>query len=91
MTDWISVKDRLPDDDEDVNLRVRFTWVINGMKKMKYVMAFVGNWQPYGWCINNLSRTGYEELEERTQELKGVEIIREVTHWAPLPPDPQEK
>lgn len=41
MTDWISVKDRLPDDDEDVNLRVRFAWVIKDVKKTEYAIRYL--------------------------------------------------
>lgn len=41
MTEWIDVRDRLPSDDTDVNLRVRFTWVIKDVKKTEYAIRYL--------------------------------------------------
>jgi len=75
--DWISVKDRLPDNNNDM-LVCNFmdgTWA-------DYTVAWYGNngWSPQCDMLEASNHDGGAHIQ----------LSEEVTHWMPLPDAPQE-
>lgn len=86
---WISVKDRLPDEEEDVLLLVReveYYGRYGGEKENVYRDVFTG------WRIDDEWATtychGHRKLEEESEHYPNCEHA--VTHWMPLPEPPKE-
>ena len=86
---WISVEDRLPDEEEDVLILVREVEHY-GMCKEK---TEVYHWIFTGWHIDGVWATtychGYKMIEDENKEQPYCEHT--VTHWMPLPELPKEE
>lgn len=85
--EWISVKDRLPDAEQDVLL---FTETIETYGKHNEKKTMYHNIY-YGYCDSGKWLTSYchgcEYIEKMNEEYP-YEHIR-VTHWMPLPEPPE--
>lgn len=91
MSEWISVKDRLPDRLEPVN----FVWVNNypepyyadiaGKPFVATGYYYSGKW----WWYSAMCEDYLEEYGE--SELDAVDDCIEITHWMPLPEPPGEE
>ena len=91
MSEWISVKDRLPDKLEAVNI----VWVNNypepyyvDIKGKPFVATgyyYSGKWWWYSaTCEDYLAEYGESEFD-------AIDDRIEITHWMPLPEPPEEK
>lgn len=86
---WIRVKDRLPEEEQDVLLFTRAieTYGRNGERKKTYRNTY------YGYCDEGQWLTSYChgcEYIYKVNEKNPTEVI-EVTHWMPLPEPPKEE
>ena len=84
--EWISVKDRLPDEEQDVLLLIReIEFYGRHLEKRK-----VWHWIHTGWYIDGEWATtycfGHKYISE---EVNGMCELT-VTHWMPLPELPKE-
>lgn len=89
MSEWISVKERLPEDDQEVILCTREieTYGRRREKKKIYRNIYCGYFDGYEWLTSYCY--GCEYIF-RMNEMYPNETI-EVTHWMPLPPMPGEE
>lgn len=75
MSEWISVKERLPDDEKDGETVLA---VVSGKPHenitLCHVLMTAGYFPEEGWVVNE-----YPEWENPT-----------ITHWMPLPEPPEE-
>lgn len=82
---WISVKDKLPNEEQDVLVLVRKIehYGRHNEKRTVYHSVHIG------WCIEEKWATtycyGYKYLKDEANE----KIELEVTHWMPLPELPK--
>ena len=88
MNEWISVKDRLPDEEQEVLLCTRETETYgrHNEKKRSYREVYIGYFDGTYWLTNYCY--GCEYIF-RMEEKYPNETI-EVTHWMPLPEPPKE-
>ena len=81
---WVSVKDRLPDEEEDVLILIKETEYYGKHRDRKKIYY----WMFVGWHIDGKWATtycfGYNYLDNAIEELYGTSAL-EVTHWRPLP------
>lgn len=88
MGEWISVKERLPDEEEDVLVFVRNIehYGRHNKKRSIYRNVFVG------WRVDDEWATiychGFQYLDKESDKHPNEEY--EVTHWMPLPKSPTE-
>ncbi len=88
MSEWISVKDRLPKEDADVILLVREVehYGRHDEKRKTYYWIFTG------WHIDGEWATiychGYRKIADENEKYPLSEHT--VTHWMPLPEPPEE-
>jgi len=80
---WISVKDRLPDYEQNV-----LVW---GKRKLSQpVMG--GNHETIVWTSRlNTVGTSIHKQRERFVDEFGFRMMETVTHWMPIPPPPSTK
>ena len=89
--EWISVKDRLPEKTEPVNV----TWVnhcpapyyskIKNVEQTATAVYFGGKWYWYSVvCVNMLEEYGRNDADS-------IDVNIEITHWMPLPNPPKEE
>jgi hypothetical protein len=77
MSEWISVKDRLPELCKDV-----LVWVVKPGYKTAAITA--GLFEGFGKIIvGNISDVGWASWEDEE------EVSGEITHWQPLPAPPE--
>ncbi len=89
MNEWISVKDRLPDEDDDVLLLVRETEFYGKHQEKRKVYRWIFT----GWRIDGEWATtychGHKMLDEESKT--SPNFVYAVTHWMPLPAPPEEE
>lgn len=87
MSQWISVKDRLPEEEENVLVLVREIehYGRHREKRTVYRSVYVG------WCVDGEWATmychGYQYIENESE--KDTNCDYDVTHWMPLPKPPK--
>ncbi len=88
MNDWISVKDQLPDEEDEVLLLLRQVEHYGKHNEKRKIYRDVYR----GYCIDGDWYTsychGYRTIEEEAEQYPNEEY--EVTHWMPLPKLPNE-
>lgn len=88
MSKWISVKDRLPAEEEDVLVLIKETEHY-GKHREKINVIY---WIHTGWFIDGRWATtycfGHNFVDDEMEEGRGTNIL-EVTHWKPLPKLPK--
>jgi hypothetical protein len=88
MSKWISVKDRLPSEEEDVIVLVREIEHYGKHKEKREVY----HWIFTGWFIDGEWATnychGHRYIEDENK--KYPDCVHTVTHWMPLPQPPEE-
>lgn len=89
MSEWISVKDRLPDEEEDVIVLIREIEHYGRHKEKRKVY----HWIYTGWCIDGEWATtychGFQKISSENEKYPDCEHT--VTHWMPFPKLPQEE
>lgn len=85
---WISVEDRLPEDDQEVILCIRETETYGKHREKKkiYKNIYIGYFDGYEWLTSYCH--GFEYIFKMNEKYPNETI--EVTHWMPLPCPPQE-
>ena len=85
---WISVKDRLPEVEDDVLVRVREieTYGRHNERKKTYNWFYVGYYDGTDWLT--VYCHGCEYLYKVNE--RDPRCVHEVTHWMPLPEPPEE-
>lgn len=85
---WISVKDKLPDDDQEVILCTRETETYGKHREKKkiYKNIYIGYFDGYEWLTSYCH--GCEYIFKMNEKYPNETI--EVTHWMPLPEPAQE-
>lgn len=89
--EWVSVKDRPPEEAEPVNV----TWVnhcpapyyskIKNVEQTATAVYFGGKWYWYSAvCVNILEEYGRNDVDLLDENI-------EITHWMPLPKPPKEE
>ena len=85
---WISVKDRLPNEEDDVLILVREIEHYGRHHEKRKVYY----WQFVGWHVDEKWATtychGFRYIDDENEEEPRCE--HEVTHWMPLPEPPKE-
>ena len=85
---WISVKDRLPNEEDDVLILVREIEHYGRHHEKKEVYY----WQFVGWRVDEKWATtychGFRHIDDENEKEPRCE--HEVTHWMPLPEPPEE-
>lgn len=89
---WISVKDKLPEDDQEVILCTRETETYGKHREKKkiYKNIYIGYFDGYEWLTSYCH--GCEYIFRMNEKYPNETI--EVTHWMPLPdplPDPPQE
>ena len=89
MSEWISVKDRLPEDDQEVILCTRETETYGKHREKKkiYKNIYIGYFDGYEWLTSYCH--GCEYIFRMNEKYPNETI--EVTHWMPLPCPPKEE
>lgn len=87
-TGWISVKDKLPDEEEEVLLLVREVehYGRHAKKGTCIVGVFTGWRADDEWATTYCN--GYKRIQEENE--KSTYCEHTVTHWMPLPEPPKE-
>ena len=80
MSEWISVKDRLPEFIENKFVSENVLGVVDG--KIGVYCRFIDE----GWYWTKVHNIGWEDLRESETEANDE---YEVTHWMPLPEPPK--
>lgn len=85
---WISVEDRLPEDDQEVILCTRETETYGKHREKKkiYKNIYIGYFDGYEWLTSYCH--GCEYIFRMNEKYPDETI--EVTHWMPLPCPPRE-
>ena len=85
---WISVKDKLPEDDQGVILCTRETETYGKHREKKkiYKNIYIGYFDGYEWLTSYCH--GCEYIFRMNEKYPNETI--EVTHWMPLPCPPKE-
>ena len=85
---WISVKDGLPEDDQEVILCTRETETYGKHREKKkiYKNIYIGYFDGYEWLTSYCH--GCEYIFRMNEKYPNETI--EVTHWMPMPLPPQE-
>lgn len=87
--EWISVKDRLPNEEEDVLVLVRNIEHYGRHKEKRNIYRDVY----VGWIVDDEWATvychGFQYLNKESEKYQNEEY--EVTHWMPLPKLPNLK
>lgn len=85
---WISVKDKLPEDDQEVILCTRETETYGKHREKKkiYKNIYIGYFDGYEWLTSYCH--GCEYIFRMNEKYPNETI--EVTHWMPLPEPPGE-
>lgn len=88
MTEWISVKDKMPEPEQEVILCTRETETYgrHHEKKKIYRNIYAGYFDGYEWLTNYCY--GCEYIFRMNEKYPNETI--EVTHWMPLPEPPKE-
>ena len=83
MSEWISVKDKLPEDDQEVILCTRETETYGKHREKKkiYKNIYIGYFDGYEWLTSYCH--GCEYIFRMNEKYPNETI--EVTHWMPLP------
>ena len=85
---WISVKDRLPNEEDDVLILVREIEHYGRHHEKRKVYY----WQFVGWRVDEKWATtychGFRYIDDENEKEPRCE--HEVTHWMPLPEPPEE-
>ena len=91
MRKWISVKDRLPEDVQDVLVLVEETEVYgkHAERKHKWYNICVGYYDSGAWLTSCFGCKYISEVNEE-MEARGDKSRVRVTHWMPLPDPPKE-
>lgn len=86
--DWISVEDKLPEEDQEVILCTRETETYGKHREKKkiYKNIYIGYFDGYEWLTSYCH--GCEYIFRMNEKYPNETI--EVTHWMPLPCPPQE-
>ena len=86
---WISVKDKLPEDDQEVILCTRETETYGKHREKKkiYKNIYIGYFDGYEWLTSYCH--GCEYIFKMNEKYPNETI--EVTHWMPMPWPPQEE
>lgn len=86
---WISVKDKLPEDDQEVILCTRETETYGKHREKKkiYKNIYIGYFDGYEWLTSYCH--GCEYIFKMNEKYPNETI--EVTHWMPLPEPPKEE
>jgi hypothetical protein len=87
--EWISVKDRFPDEHKNYSMRllvytdegISSAWFPNGFKEL----GIVGGWESCHYC------GGQSEVHFIEREEMHPRSSKQITHWMPLPSSPREK
>lgn len=86
--DWVSARERLPSEDEDVYVLVRET-ELGGEDGAPSAVYY---WQYTGFCLDGEWATsycrGFEYLQDANRKNPGY--VLEVTHWRPAEALPEE-
>lgn len=87
MNNWISVKDRLPNEEEDVILLVREVEYYGRHREKRKVY----HWVFTGWCVDGEWATtychGHRMIDDENKE--NPKCVHTITHWMPLPEPPK--
>lgn len=88
MTEWISVKDRLPEDDDEVLMFTEEveTYGRHKEKRKIYRNMYRGYYDGWEWYTSYCY--GCERIKDVNEKYPDEHV--EITHWMPLP-DPPEK
>lgn len=85
---WISVKERLPNEEDDVLILVREVEHYGRHHEKRKVY----HWQFVGWRVDEKWATtychGFRYIDDENEKEPRCE--HEVTHWMPLPEPPEE-
>lgn len=88
MSEWISVKERLPNEEDDVLILVREIEHYGRHHEKRKVYY----WQYVGWRVDEKWATtychGFRYIDDENE--KDPRCEHEVTHWMPLPEPPKE-
>lgn len=89
MTDWISVKDRLPEEEQDVLMYTSEIEIYGRHKEKKHLQhdIYRGYYEDGQWLTSYCY--GCEYIYKMNEKYPN-ELI-EVTHWMPLPEPPKEE
>ena len=89
MNEWISVKERLPNEEDDVLILVREIEHYGRHHEKRNVY----HWQFVGWHVDEKWATtychGFRYIDDENEKEPRCE--HEVTHWMPLPEPPEEE
>ena len=89
MSEWISVKERLPNEEDDVLILVREIEHYGRHHEKRKVYY----WQFVGWRVDEKWATtychGFRYIDDENEKEPRCE--HEVTHWMPLPEPPEEE
>ncbi len=88
MSEWISVKERLPNEEDDVLILIREIEHYGRHHEKRKVYY----WQFVGWRVDEKWATtychGFRYIDDENEKEPRCE--HEVTHWMPLPEPPEE-
>jgi len=83
--EWISVKDRLPDDEQEVMAIVKESRI----NKRCYICIFQERWSNRRNIFSILTPSMGYKMSVSDYVKVFVLPLRSVTHWMPLPPPPK--
>lgn len=85
--EWISVKDKLPEEEQDVLIFTKTVEIYGKHKERKktYYNVYCGYYDGDEWLTSYCY--GCEYIERMNEKYKNEKIV--VTHWMPLPEPPE--